>query len=347
MTSQPEPPAGAHEHQSTPPQAGAVTGGTAGTDGQVSPGPTATASAVEPVSLVKRGEQSVQPASEPPVPPLTPTVGAAIRSHRARAASAMSGFGPGQLLALAGAVLTFLAAFLTWATSDARSTVGSIAGGGTIRRSGLQGGHLGTATLVLSLLAMALVALLARPALRRWGWIAVATAGALTALLAVLDAIASSDKGDLNRQVQAICAPRRVVCTTHVSTGPGVWLTLLGALAILTGAILHHRERRGPGPASPPDAGAPVEERVVTPAEPQAVPPAEPEAVTSTEPQAATPTEPVAPTEPQAVAPTEPVPSTEHQAARPTEPETLLPDPAAPGRESDAAAGTPVKPSPT
>ncbi len=331
MTSQPEPPAGAHEHQSTPPQATAVTGGTdrtgdtGDTGGQVSPGPTATASAVEPVSLVKRAEQSVQPASEPPAPRLTPTAGAAIRSHRARAASAMSGFGPGQLLALAGAVLTFLAAFLTWATSDARSTVGSIVGGGTIRRSGLQGGHLGTATLVLSLLAMALVALLARPALRRWGWIALAAAGALTALLAVLDAIASSDKGDLNRQVQAICAPRRVVCTTHVSTGSGVWLTLLGGLAILTGAILHHRERRGPGPASPPDAGTPVEERVVTPAEPHAVTPAEPQAVT----------------------PTEPVTSTEHQAATPSEPETLVPDPAASRRESDAAAGTPVKPSPT
>lgn len=255
MTSQPEPPAGAHEHQSTPPQAAAVTGSTGDTGdtgGQVSPGPTATASAVEPVSLVKRAEQSVQPPSEPPAPRLTPTAGAAIRSHRARAASAMSGFGPGQLLALAGAVLTFLAAFLTWATSDARSTVGSIVGGGTIRRSGLQGGHLGTATLVLSLLAMALVALLARPALRRWGWIALAAAGALTALLAVLDAIASSDKGDLNRQVQAICAPRRVVCTTHVSTGPGVWLTLLGGLAILTGAILHHRERAAPDRRVPP-----------------------------------------------------------------------------------------------
>ncbi len=344
MTSQPEPPAGAHEHQSTPPQAAAVTGSTGDTGdtgGQVSPGPTATASAVEPVSLVKRAEQSVQSPSEPPAPRLTPTAGAAIRSHRARAASAMSGFGPGQLLALAGAVLTFLAAFLTWATSDARSTVGSIVGGGTIRRSGLQGGHLGTATLVLSLLAMALVALLARPALRRWGWIALAAAGALTALLAVLDAIASSDKGDLNRQVQAICAPRRVVCTTHVSTGPGVWLTLLGGLAILTGAILHHRERRGPGPASPPDAGTPVEERVVTPAEPHAVTPAEPQAVTPRESQAVTPTEP------QAATPTEPVTSTEPQAATPIEPETLVPDPAASRRESDAAAGTPVKPSPT
>jgi hypothetical protein len=148
---------------------------------------------------------------------------------------------PGLLTSAIGALLTFLAAFLTWATVELTSRAGGpLVGGGTRSVIGLQGDRLGKATLVLAIAALLLVALLAAPASRPWGWIPLATAGALIVVLAVVDLISISDASDLRHRLAAVPGCQQVVqCSGDRSAGIGVYLTILGGLAVLAGALLH------------------------------------------------------------------------------------------------------------
>jgi hypothetical protein len=148
---------------------------------------------------------------------------------------------PGVLTAAVGALLTFLAAFLTWATVEVTSRVGTLLGGGTRSTSGLEGDRLGKATLVLALAAVALCVLLLQPSSRSWGWIALAAVGGLIVVLALIDLAAISDVSDLRErlgQVQGCSAA--VQCTGSRTPGIGVYLTIVGGLVVLIGALLHH-----------------------------------------------------------------------------------------------------------
>jgi hypothetical protein len=148
---------------------------------------------------------------------------------------------PGLLTAAVGGLLTFLAAFLTWATVEVTSRAGGpLVGGGTRSVSGLEGDRLGKATLVIAIAALVLVALLMSPASRSWGWAALFVAGALILVLGLLDLIAIVDASDLRQRLADVpgCTTR-VQCTGDRSAGVGVYLTLLGGVVIMVGALLH------------------------------------------------------------------------------------------------------------
>jgi hypothetical protein len=150
---------------------------------------------------------------------------------------------PGALTAAIGGLLTFLAAFLTWASVEVTSRAGgpSLVGGGTRTVSGLEGDRLGKATLVLAIAALLLTALLMAPSTRSWTWIALAVAGGLIIALALIDLAAISDASDLRERLASIPGCSQVVqCTGDRSAGIGVYLTILGGLAVLVGALLHH-----------------------------------------------------------------------------------------------------------
>jgi hypothetical protein len=142
-----------------------------------------------------------------------------------------------------GALLTFLAAFLTWATVEVTSRAGGpIVGGGTRSVSGLEGDRLGKATLVIGLAALVLCALLLAPATRSWGWIALLVCGALIVLLAVLDLASISDDTDLKQRLAEVPGCGGTVrCEGERTAGVGVWLTIVGGLLIMLGAALHAR----------------------------------------------------------------------------------------------------------
>ena len=175
-----------------------------------------------------------------------------------------AGATPGLLTAAVGTLVTFLAAFLTWASVEVTSRAGGpLIGGGTRSVSGLEGDRLGKGTLVLAIAAALLIVLLAAPASRSWGWIALLVAGALIVLLALLDLVSISDASDLRSRLADIpgCGGP-VSCTGDRSAGIGVYLTILGGLVIMVGALLHAglfarlatRFRRRPAAAAKPTA---------------------------------------------------------------------------------------------
>lgn len=148
---------------------------------------------------------------------------------------------PGVLTAAVGALLTFLAAFLTWATVEVTSRAGGLLGGGTRSTSGLQGDRLGKATLVLALAAVALCVLLLQPSSRAWGWIALTAVGGLIVVLALVDLAAISDASDLRQRLGRVAGCSAAVqCSGSRTAGIGVYLTVVGGLVIVVGALLHH-----------------------------------------------------------------------------------------------------------
>jgi hypothetical protein len=176
---------------------------------------------------------SEQPAAEPfgrPTPALP-----------ARPSGRPPGVTPGLLTVAVGGLLTFLAAFLTWASVEVTSRAGGpLVGGGTRSVSGLEGDRLGKATLVIAIAALVLAALLLLPTSRVWGWIVLLVAGGLIVVLALLDLIAISDATDLRQRLADVpgCS-QGVQCTGERSAGIGVYLTVLGGLVIMVGALLH------------------------------------------------------------------------------------------------------------
>lgn len=147
----------------------------------------------------------------------------------------------GLLTVAVGGLLTFLAAFLTWATVELTSRAGGpLVGGGTRSVSGLEGDRLGKATIVIAVAVLLLVVLLVTPAARRAGWIALAIAGALIIGFALIDLLQISDSSDLReRLAQVPGCSQGIQCTGERSAGIGVYLTLLGGLIVLIGALLH------------------------------------------------------------------------------------------------------------
>jgi len=143
----------------------------------------------------------------------------------------------GLLASVIGAVLVFVSAFLTWATTTSKSAVGKLVSGGTTDALGVDGSRLGTATLVLSIAAIALVGVMLLPATKPYAWKILLGAGALIALLAIIELF----------QIPATphptvpgCGVDGVTCSFHRSIGPGVWFTLVAGLVVAAGAYVHH-----------------------------------------------------------------------------------------------------------
>jgi hypothetical protein len=251
--------------------------------------PGETTSAEHPPS----GETTEQPAAEQAAEPTTTTpeqdpdqaaafgtptsggdraTGDAAATGTAGAAGARlpPGITTGLLVAAVGALVTVLAAFLTWASVEVTSRVGSVEGGGTRSLLGVQGGRLGKETLVLALAALALVLVMRAPSSRSWGWIALLVAGVLVVALASLDLAFISDASDLRRRLAAVpgCS-QAVQCTGDRSAGVGVYLTILGGLAIAVGALLHHgifdRLRKGRTPSDGKPSPTPTPTSTPTP----------------------------------------------------------------------------------
>jgi hypothetical protein len=148
---------------------------------------------------------------------------------------------PGLITVAVGGLIVFLAAFLTWASVEVTSRIGGpLVGGGTRSVSGLEGDRLGKATLILAIAVLLLVVLLTTPAARSAGWIALAVAGGLIVLLALLDLIAISDASDLRERLADVpgCS-QGIQCTGERTVGIGVYLTILGGLVVVVGALLH------------------------------------------------------------------------------------------------------------
>ncbi len=157
------------------------------------------------------------------------------------AARLPGGITPGMLVAAIGALVTFLAAFLTWATADFTSRVANLPPGGVIdSASGLTGNRLGKATLVLAIAVLILLALMRLPATSAKAWIVVAAGGGLIVLIAVLDLFAIINDSDLPDRLASVQGCGAVVqCTAERSAGVGVYLTIVGGLVVVVGALLH------------------------------------------------------------------------------------------------------------
>jgi hypothetical protein len=161
----------------------------------------------------------------------------------------------GLLASVIGAVLVFVSAFLTWSTVDARSQVGGKLAGAVTDSIGISGGRLGTATLILSLAALAVVAVMLLPATKPWAWQVLIGAGALSAAFTLYDLFS------IPRTLRPdnFTCPAGVSCTFHRTIGPGVWFTLIASLLIVAGAYVHHLR---PVPFRSPGAH-PVKRRIV------------------------------------------------------------------------------------
>jgi hypothetical protein len=186
----------------------------------------------EQAELPKRAES---PFGTPTVSRDEPT------AEPAPAASFPSRVTPGLITAAVGALITFFAAFLTWATVDVTSRVGGLPpGGGIPAATGLEGNRLGKATIVLAIAVLLLIALMQLPATRPKAWIVLAVAGGLIMALALLDLVAISSSSDLPDRLAAVPAcSQGIQCTAERSAGIGVYLTILGGLVVLIGALLH------------------------------------------------------------------------------------------------------------
>ncbi len=169
----------------------------------------------------------------------------------------------GLLASVIGAVLVFVSAFLTWSTVNARASSGQKVAGATTDSLGVAGGRLGSATLVLSIAALALITVMLLPATKPWAWKVLVAAGGLITLLALIDLISIP----ATLHPKGFTAPEGVTVTFHRSTGPGVWFTVFAGVLVAAGAYVHHIRpvpfrSAHPAPA-PKAASAPVSEPAV------------------------------------------------------------------------------------
>jgi hypothetical protein len=121
------------------------------------------------------------------------------------------------------------------------SRVGNLPPGGVVdSASGLTGNRLGKATLVLAIALLILLALMRLPATNARAWVVLAAGGGLIALVALLDLFAIVNDSDLPERLSAVQGCGAVVqCTAERSAGIGVYLTILGGLIVVLGALMH------------------------------------------------------------------------------------------------------------
>jgi hypothetical protein len=143
----------------------------------------------------------------------------------------------GLLASIIGAVLVFVSSFLTWASVNAKSSVAGKVSGASVDYLGVSSHRLGFATLVLSIAALALCAVMLLPATKPWAWKVLIGTGALVALLAIIELIQIPQTLHANTST---CTAQGVTCTLHRSIGPGVWFTLIAGILVAAGAYVHH-----------------------------------------------------------------------------------------------------------
>jgi hypothetical protein len=142
----------------------------------------------------------------------------------------------GLLASVIGAVLVFVSAFLTWASTTSKSSVNGLTTGAVTDTLGIDGSRLGTATLVLSIAALALVGVMLLPATKPYAWKILMATGALIVLLALVELF--QIPGTLHPK--DFTCPAGLTCSFHRSIGPGVWFTLVAGLLVAAGAYVHH-----------------------------------------------------------------------------------------------------------
>ncbi len=150
---------------------------------------------------------------------------------------------PALAVAGAGAVLTVLATQLTWTTA-------SVTAAGTTDSLVLKGTDPdmnGRFTLVLGLLALAVVAVLALRAVKGL-WILLPVLGALVLLVSWAQTVKVSNTLDEAADLTSGSAASGLM-QTEMSNGPGLWLTVLAGLLLLATAVLVPVLRRRPGRA--------------------------------------------------------------------------------------------------
>jgi hypothetical protein len=178
----------------------------------------------EVVDLVKADR-----AAEPPAP--------GPRPERITFQSMADRLTLGLLASVIGAVLVFVSAFLTWSTTNSRSSAGRLVSGATTDTLGIDGHRLGGATLVLSIASLALIAVMLLPATKSYAWKMLIGAGALIALLALIELF--QIPATLHPVVKG-CNVNGVTCKFSRSIGPGVWFTLIAGILVAVGAYVHH-----------------------------------------------------------------------------------------------------------
>src|SRR5689334_10382179 len=114
-----------------------------------------------PVDLVK-------PGSEPASAETTEATQPAGDRQRITFQSMADRLTLGLLASVIGAVLVFISAFLTWSSVHAHAFVGNKQTNVVVDSLGVSGSRLGTATLILSIAAMALIGVMLLPATKEW-----------------------------------------------------------------------------------------------------------------------------------------------------------------------------------
>jgi hypothetical protein len=163
----------------------------------------------------------------------------------------------GLLASVIGAVLVFVSAFLTWSSTNSKSISGDLTSGATTDTLGIDSHRLGGATLVLSIASLALIMVMLLPATKTYAWKVLIGAGALIALLALIELF--QIPATLHPVVKG-CGVNGVTCSFTRSTGPGVWFTLIAGILVAVGAYVHHIRPVGLRPeagnvTSRPEAG--------------------------------------------------------------------------------------------
>jgi hypothetical protein len=163
----------------------------------------------------------------------------------------------GLLACVIGAVLVFVSAFLNWSSTTSKGTAPGARGatGATTDTLGIDGSRLGTATLVLSIAAIALVGVMLLPATKPYAWKILIGTGVLIALLAIVELF--QIPGTLHPK--NFTCPTGLTCSFHRSIGPGVWFTLAAGLLVAAGSYVHHIRPVG----LRPEAGHVDRQRVV------------------------------------------------------------------------------------
>ena len=171
-------------------------------------------------------------AAEPPQTPATPVAAEAEGDARITFQSMADRLTLGLLAAVIGAVLVFISAFLTWSTVHTQ-----VQGKGVVAVSdslGIAGGRLGKETLVLSLGALAVVAVMLLPATKSWAWRVLLGFGLLSTFFTLYDLVS------IPKTLRPGNFCPTGTCSFHRTIGPGVWFTLIASLLIVAGAYVHH-----------------------------------------------------------------------------------------------------------
>ncbi len=141
----------------------------------------------------------------------------------------------GGLLVVAAGVMTIVGSGMRWATIRALGLV-------EIPLRGTDADQFGGTTLLLGVLSVLLGGLLVGWGRAGWGWILAAVTGSMIVLMVVVDLFRLLRDSRL----------AGVMPDISVEVGPGLWITLVGGLLVVAGAVLARLGARCDRPARMP-----------------------------------------------------------------------------------------------